>query len=154
MGNGDLIGIPIWYLFVILGRIHICIAIQLIFAYLHSNIHIVHINEGYGCKFHWQIGRNDISVQKSNRMLLYTSCFTSNAFFGPGSNFAERNPKFLKIGLTLPDKKVFKIFWKRGIIWQRFQSSVLNIFRHRFWKLANFSLASAYISVAYKIKSV
>ena len=63
-------------------------------------------------------------------------------FFRPGSNVAQRNSNFPKIGLTLPDKKVFKMLVsKSAIIWQRFQSSVLNIFRDRFWKLANFSLA-------------
>ena len=37
---------------------------------------------------------------------------------------------------------MFKIvFGKRAIIWQRFQSSVLNIFRDRFWKFANYSPA-------------
>ena len=54
-------------------------------------------------------------------------------FFGPGSNVAKRNPKFPKIGLVLPDKKVFKIlFGKRAIIFKRFQSSVLNILRDMF----------------------
>ena len=47
----------------------------------------------------------------------------------------------LKLALPYPDKKVFKkLFGKRAIVWLRLQSSVLNIFRDRFWKLANFSL--------------
>ena len=46
-----------------------------------------------------------------------TRFFISNAFFGPGSNVAYQNSNFPKIGLTLPDKMVFKIlFGKRAII--------------------------------------
>ena len=42
-----------------------------------------------------------------------TRFFKSNAFFGPGSNDAQRNPKFPKFGLTLPDKKVLKYYLGR-----------------------------------------
>ena len=38
-------------------------------------------------------------------------------FFGLGSDVANQNPKFPKIGLTLPDKKVFKtLFGKRATL--------------------------------------
>ena len=35
--------------------------------------------------------------------------FISNAFFGRGSNVAQQNSNFPKIGLTLPEKKLFKM---------------------------------------------
>ena len=44
----------------------------------------------------------------------FKQCF----FFGSGSNVTERNSNFPKIGLTLPDKKVFKMLVRKStIIW-------------------------------------
>ena len=70
-------------------------------------------------------------------------------FLGPGSNYAKQisskipeNWPYPKISLTLSDKKVFKmLIRKSAIIWERSWSLVFNIFRDRFWKLTNLSLA-------------
>ena len=43
--------------------------------------------------------------------------FISNAFFGPGSNVAKRNPNFPKIGFYLPEKKCLKSLL--GRVWLR-----------------------------------
>ena len=62
--------------------------------------------------------------------------------FGPGANVAFSEIQiFQKLGLPYLTKRCLKLFGKRAIIWLRFQNSILNIFRDRFWKLANFSLA-------------
>ena len=62
-------------------------------------------------------------------MELHAFCFISNGFFGPGSDVAKRNPKFPKIGLTLPDKRCLKYYLGRE---QSFDNGFRVIFRDRF----------------------
>ena len=44
---------------------------------------------------------------------LITRFFISNTFFWPASNVARQNSNLPKIGLTLPDKKVFKMQFRK-----------------------------------------
>ena len=71
--------------------------------------------------------------------------------FGLGSDVAQQNPKFPKIGFTLPDKKVFKMLVRKSkIIWQRSWSLVLNIYGDLCFRLGEFQASVAYKSVAHK----
>ena len=54
---------------------------------------------------------------------------------------AERNSNLSKIGLTLPDKKVFQMLFRNGaIIWLRSWILAINNFRHLCFRIGHFCL--------------
>ena len=81
--------------------------------------------------------------------------FISNGFFDLGSDVASQNPKFLKLGLTLHDKKVFKtLLGMCTIILKWSHCPDLIIFRYSCFKIGISEPRVAYKSVAYERKSV
>ena len=70
-------------------------------------------------------------------------CLLSNGFFRLRLGFfgfvASQKSDFLKIHLTLPDKKVFKtLFGLNAIVLHKSRGSVVNIFRDLYLKIGHF----------------